>query len=152
MAIDRQATGLAVLRLCIGTFFVFEGLSKIRWLLDSSLLAGQLAGWAHAAPQGSISQWYLERIATPGVAIFARLVPLGEITSGVAMAAGFWTPLFAFIAFFMAINFQIASGALFTYGFLSSGYGLPVLGSTLALALAGGRKGKSQKVRVKNEA
>ena len=67
----------------------------------------------------------------------ARLVPLGELSAGVALIVGFWTPLFALIAFFMALNFQIASGALFRYSFLTSGYGLPVLGSTLALALAG---------------
>ena len=53
------------------------------------------------------------------------------------MIIGFWTPLFAFIAFFMALNFNIASGAIFTYGFLTNGYGLPVLGSTLALAVGG---------------
>ena len=88
---------------------------------------------------GRSSDWYLHRIAIPGVAIFARLVPLGEFSAGVALVAGFWTPLFAFIAFFMALNFQIASGALFRYSFLTSGYGLPVLGSTLALALAGSR-------------
>jgi uncharacterized membrane protein YphA (DoxX/SURF4 family) len=78
----------------------------------------------------------LERIA-PWSAILARLVPLGEITSGVALIAGVWTPLFAFIAFFMALNFQIASGAVFKYSFLTSGYGLPVLGTTLGLAIGG---------------
>jgi hypothetical protein len=40
----------------------------------------------------------------------------------------------------MALNFQIASGAVFRYSFLTSGYGLPVLGSTLALALGGTRR------------
>ena len=65
-------------------------------------------------------------------------MPLGEIVSGLALVAGFWTPLFAFIAFFMALNFHIASGALFKYSFLTNGYGLPVLGSTLALAAVGG--------------
>jgi uncharacterized membrane protein YphA (DoxX/SURF4 family) len=139
MAIDRHAAGLAVLRTAIGTFFIFEGLGKIRWFLDTSLLAGQLANWSHAAAPGSSSHWYLERIATPGVAIFARLVPLGESLSGVAMVAGVWTPFFAFVAFFMALNFQFASGTLFTYSFLTSGYGLPVLGSTLALTVAGSR-------------
>ena len=71
--------------------------------------------------------------------MFARLVPLGEITCGVALIAGIWTPLFAFVAFFMALNFQFASGALFKYSFLTSGYGLPVLGATLALAIGGVR-------------
>ena len=139
MAIDRQGTGLAVLRICLGIFFLFEGVGKIGWFFDTSLLAGQLADWSKAVSPGSPSHWYLERIAIPGVAVFARLVPLGEIASGVAMVAGFWTPLFAFVAFFMALNFQFASGALFKYSFLTNGYGLPVLGSTLALAVGGVR-------------
>src|SRR5580765_4812661 len=137
MAIDRQATGLAMLRIAIGIFFVFEGIGKIRWFTDTSLLAGQLAGWAQAVPAGSWSHAYLERVALPYSSIFARLVPLGEFTSGVAMVAGLWTPFFALVAFFMALNFQFASGALFKYSILTSGYGLPVLGSTLALVIGG---------------
>jgi uncharacterized membrane protein YphA (DoxX/SURF4 family) len=139
MPIDRRAAGLTVLRICLGVFFLFEGLSKIGWLTSSAPLARQLAGWSQAAAPGSISQWYLARIALPGVAYFARLVPLGELCSGAALVAGFWTPAFAVVAFLMALNFQIASGAVFQYTFLTSGYGLPVLGSTLALALGGAR-------------
>jgi len=70
---------------------------------------------------------------------FARLVPIGEMTSGLALIAGFWTPLFAFVAFFMALNFQFASGALFQYKALTNPYVFPVLGATLALALGGVR-------------
>jgi uncharacterized membrane protein YphA (DoxX/SURF4 family) len=137
MAIDRQGTGLAVLRICIGVFFIFESFLKIRWLTDPSMLAGQFATWSSAAAAGSVNAWYLQRIAVPGGALFARLVPLGEFATGLALVLGFWTPLFAFAGFFMALNFQIASGAIFKYSFLTSGYGLPVLGSTLALALGG---------------
>ena len=139
MAIDRQATSLTILRICIGTFFIFEGLGKIRWFTNTSLLAGQLADWSQAVPAGSWSHLYLERVAMPYSTVFARLVPLGEISSGVAMVAGFWTPFFALVAFFMALNFQFASGALFKSSILTSGYGLPVLGSTLALAVGGVR-------------
>ena len=139
MAVDRQGTGLAILRICIGIFFIFEGLGKIRWFTDTSLLSGQLAGWSQAVPAGSWSHLYLERVAIPYSSYFARLVPLGEITSGLALMAGFWTPLFAFIAFFMALNFQFASGALFQYKALTNPYVFPVLGATLALAVGGVR-------------
>src|SRR5262245_34538417 len=139
MAIDRTRLGLTILRISIGVFFLFEGLGKYRWLTNSSILAAQFAEWSQSAPSGSIMHGYLHRIAMPGVSLFARLAPLGELSCGVALIAGFWTPLAAFLAFFMALIFQLASGALFRYSFLTSGYGLPVLGSTLALALAGGQ-------------
>lgn len=137
MAVDRRAAGLTVLRICLGIFFVFEGLGKIRWFGNASLLTGQLTDWVHAAAPGSWNARYLERIALPYAGYFARLVPLGEIVSGAALVIGFWTPLFAFVAFFMALNFQFASGVLVKYSFLTSGYGLPVLGGTLALAISG---------------
>jgi uncharacterized membrane protein YphA (DoxX/SURF4 family) len=86
-----------------------------------------------------VSAIYLERIAIPGIPLFARLVPLGEISSGVALLLGLWTPVFALIAFFMVLNFQVASGMIFTYAFLTNGYCLPVLGSTLGLAIGGVR-------------
>jgi uncharacterized membrane protein YphA (DoxX/SURF4 family) len=136
---DRQGLGLTITRMSLGVFFISEGLTKVRWLTNSSALAGQLAGWLQAAAPGSTSRWYLEHVAIPGTAYFARLVPLGEVTCGLALLLGFATPLFAFIAFFMAANFQIASGALFRLSFLWSGYGLPVLGSALGLAIGGVR-------------
>jgi uncharacterized membrane protein YphA (DoxX/SURF4 family) len=151
MAIDRPRLGLTVLRICIGFFFIFEGIGKIRWLTDSSMLAAQFADWSQTAPSGSLMQMYLQRVAVPGVATFARLVPLGELLCGMALVAGFWTPLAAFLAFFMALNFQIASGALFKYSFLTSGYGLPVLGSTLALALAGTGQTRIKKSKPKTD-
>jgi uncharacterized membrane protein YphA (DoxX/SURF4 family) len=139
MAMDRQGTGLAIVRMSIGVFFIFEGLGKWRWFADSSILANQLAGWQHAVAPGSASAVYLERVAVPFVAVFARLVPLAEICSGLALVVGFWTPFVAGLAFVMALNFLFASGALFRYSFLSNGYGLPVLGSTLGLAIGGTR-------------
>ena len=139
MAIDRQGFGLTILRICIGVFFLFLGIGKIRWFADSSLLAGQFAGWLRAAAPGSISLWYLQHIAIPGLAVLARLVPLGEICAGAAMVVGFWTPAAALAAFIMTLNFQLASGAIVQYSFLTSGYGLPVLGATLALAVGGVR-------------
>ena len=55
MAIDRQGTGLAILRVFIGVFFLFEGIGKYRWFMNPSLLAGQLSGWMQSASPGSIS-------------------------------------------------------------------------------------------------
>src|SRR4029079_3927937 len=139
MALDCQGTGLAVLRIIIGVFFVFEGLGKLRWFTDTSILAARFAEWHQATTAGSVSDSSLSHIAVPGTAIFARLVPLGEICGGLALLFGFWTPVVAFLAFLMVLNIHVASGALFKYSFLTNGYGLPVLGSTLALAIGGVR-------------
>jgi len=139
MAIDRHGAGLSLLRICIGIFFVFEAVGKFSWFADPSILGRQLDGWLHAVPAGSWSQMFLQRVAIPGSAVFARLVPLGELSSGIALVIGFWTPLFALIAFAMALTFQFASGALFKYTILTSGYGLPVLGATLGLTIGGAR-------------
>ncbi len=95
MAMDRQGAGLAIIRMSIGVFFIFEGLGKWRWLTDSSILANQLAGWQHAVAPGSPSAVYLERVAIPFVGVFARLVPLAELCSGIALVVGFWTPFVA---------------------------------------------------------
>ena len=139
MAIDRRAGGLTVLRICLGVFFLFEGIGKVRWFANPALLTNQLNAFVGAVPPASWSARYLAAIAVPYANDFARLVPLGELASGLAMILGVWTPLFAFIAFFMALNFEFASGVLFTYAWLTNPYGLPVLGGTLALALGGTR-------------
>jgi uncharacterized membrane protein YphA (DoxX/SURF4 family) len=139
MTIDRQSAGLTVLRVFIGAFFLFQGLSKVRWFVNGSLLGVRLAGWERAVAAGSISARYLHAIAIPHMALFARLVPLGEITSGLAMIFGVWTPIAAVVALFMALNFHIAGGTLFRADFLTNGYGLPVLGATLALVVGGVR-------------
>jgi len=139
MAIDRHGAGLAVLRILLGVFFLFQGIGRLSWFGSSLVLARQLDAWLRGVSPASISARYLTRFIMPHTAVFARLVPTGELAAGLAMLFGFWTPFFAFLAFCMVLNFHIASGAIFTYGFLTNGYGLPVLGSTLALTLGGVR-------------
>jgi uncharacterized membrane protein YphA (DoxX/SURF4 family) len=127
--------GLALLRICLGVFFVFEALGKLSWLTKSAPLIAQLQDWSATAP--AWSQWYVQTIALPGAPYFARLVMLGELTAGLALLVGVWTRTAALLAFLMVLNFHIASGAIFKYAFLTNGYGLPVLGGLLALAVGG---------------
>lgn len=131
------ATGLRVLAMCLGVFLIFEGLGKLAWFGSSTLLSEQLQGWLKTAPPSS--RWYLETFAIPGIPMFARLVVLGELSAGIALVAGFWTRLAAALAFLMVLNFHFASGRIFQYSFLTNGYGLPVLGGLLALAIGGAR-------------
>lgn len=139
MTLDRQGIGLAILRITIGVFFLFQGIAKIQWFTDSSLLAGKFSGWMQASAPGSVSVQYLERFVIPYTGILARVVPLAEILSGLALIVGLWTPVFAFLAFFMTLNVALVSGDIFRYSFLTSGSGLPVLGAALALTIGGVR-------------
>ena len=131
------AAGLRVLAVFLGVFLIFEALGKLAWLGDSGHLSRQLQGWLKEAPPSS--RWYLETFAIPGVPMFARLVMLGEFAGGLALVFGFWTRIAAIAAFLMVLNFHFASGRIFEYAFLTNGYGLPVLGGLLALAIGGTR-------------
>ncbi len=137
MAANREATGLVALRLFLGVFFLFEALGKLRWLLNSEPLARMLNDWASNA--NSWNSWYLHHVCLPYVAVFARLVMLGELCCGLALIVGLFTRPAALLAFLMVLNFHFASGALFQTSFLTNGYGLPVLGGLLALAIGAGR-------------
>ena len=136
-ATGAAGTGLRVLAMFLGVFLIFEGLGKLAWFTDSAPLQGTLQGWLKDAPP--TTRWYLETFAIPGVPMFARLVPFGELAAGTALVLGFWTRLAATFAFLMVLNFHVASGAIFQYRFLTNGFGLPVLGGLLALAVGGSR-------------
>ena len=131
-----QRYGLAILRIMVGVFFLFQGIDRLRWLIDSGPLTAQLAQFMKTATP--LNRWYVERLL-PGLPLFARLVVLGELFTGVALMTGVWTRLVAGLAFLMVLNFHVAGGTLFHYEFLTDGDGLPVLGALLALMLGGGR-------------
>jgi len=129
------AYGLRALGLMLGGFFIVNGLDKLAWFADSSILAQRLEGWLQDAVPST--RWYLETVAAPGVPLFARLVPLAELSTGVALILGFWTQLVAALAFLMVANFHFARGFFYEWEFLMDGTGLPVLGGLLVLALGG---------------
>lgn len=127
---------LRVLSLAMGVFFFCMGLDKLPWLGDTGLLESELRGWMGNAPP--LSRWYLERIAIPGAPVFAWLVLAGELAVGLALLAGWRTRAAALAGLFMVLNFHVAMGVLLRLNYLWNGYGPPVLGSLLALAIAGG--------------
>jgi thiosulfate dehydrogenase [quinone] large subunit len=137
MAANREATGLVALRVLLGVFFVCEGLGKWAWLFKSEALTSRLAAWQQGANEWSA--WYLQRVAVPGAPVFARLVMLGELCCGLALIFGVYTRVAALLGFLMVLNFHVASSSLFRADFLTNGYGLPVLGGLLALAIGAGR-------------
>jgi uncharacterized membrane protein YphA (DoxX/SURF4 family) len=129
--------GLRVLAICMGVFLFFMGFDKIPWLTDPGILAGRFQEWrGMAAP---FARWYLETIAIPGVAVFARIVPIAEMAAGIALLVGVRTRLAAALAFLMVVNIHIASDVMLRYEYLTNGYGPPILGGLAALAIGGAR-------------
>lgn len=135
MAVNPSARGLTALRLFLGVFFLFEGIGKFGWLTDPSPLTTQLTGYLESANQWNRA--YLETVCLPGAAVFARLVLFGELATGVSLILGAYARYAAIAALLMVLNFHFASGVIFEYRYLTNGYGLPVLGGLLALALGG---------------
>jgi len=133
---SREKVALLAVRIALGVFFIFEGWDKLPWMTNPGLLATALQKWADTGVP--ISRSYIETILIPGVSVFARLVFLGEIATGLALLSGVWLRPAAIIAFLMVLNIHFAHSSIFQYGFLSKGDGLPILGGLLALAIAGG--------------
>jgi uncharacterized membrane protein YphA (DoxX/SURF4 family) len=134
-AVDARSVGLRALAVMLGVFFVFNAVDKIAWLADSGILRARLAGWAEAGAPAT--RWYIDTIASPGVPLFARLVPVAEGAAGAALVLGFWPRLTAGLALMMVANFNFARGMFHNGEILTDGVGLPVMGALLALLIAG---------------
>jgi uncharacterized membrane protein YphA (DoxX/SURF4 family) len=137
-AASPGAFGLRLLAVMLGIFFIGMSSSKIAWLTDSGILLNkfQMIFLPKAPP---IVRWYLETVCIPGTPLFARLVPLGEMATGLALILGFWTRMAAIVALLMVLNFHFATSAFWSIDFLRDGTGLPVLGGLLAVAINGSR-------------
>jgi uncharacterized membrane protein YphA (DoxX/SURF4 family) len=132
---NSSLVAVRILSLALGVFFLFMGLDKLAWLGEPGLLTRQLHEWSKNAP--APSRWYLHTIAIPGAQIFAPLVLLGELAVAAALLLGVQVRLAAVAGLFMVLNFHFAMGVLLRYSYLWNGYGPPVLGGLIALAVGG---------------
>ena len=130
-----HGVALRVLSLALGVFFLFMGLDKRAWIGQPELLSTQLTGWLATAPHAS--RWYLETIAIPGARFFAPLVLAGELAVACALLLGAFVRPAAVAGLFMVVNFHFAMGVMLSPAYLWNGYGPPVLGGLLALAIGG---------------
>ncbi len=135
--VGTHAFALRVLSVAMGVFLIFMGLDKIDWFMDATILTRRLQQW-HGTVR-PLARWYLDTIAIPGALVFARVVPLAELSAGAALILGIRVRLAAALALLMVINFHVASDDIFRYSYLMNAYGPPVLGSLLTLAIGGVR-------------
>ena len=140
-----QIIALLLLRVALGVFMFFYGFDKASWLLDATPLVTQLAAWLPDAPPAS--RWFLERMI-PGAPVFARLVPLGTMLSGIALALGLWTRIAAAIALVLVLSLQLGAGSMFRYAYLMDASGLPLIGGLVALMVGGERNKEKRKRKI----
>ncbi len=154
-----EGVGLRALSMCMGLFLIRMGMQKFGWLVDSGFLVQELEGWrlilagvlepdpGSGFLAGLLETWrgltfgnslrYLDAVAIPYASIFARIIPLAEFFAGAVLMVGFSVRLTAGLVLAMVLNFHFASGILFTWGYLTNGYGPPVVGGLLALTIGG---------------
>jgi uncharacterized membrane protein YphA (DoxX/SURF4 family) len=126
---------LRLLAIGVGLFFLAMSLNKLAWLGNPDLLTDRLERWLPTA--SPYAKPYLESVAIPGAAVFARLVPIGEFLTAMALLSGAFTRAAAGMALVMISNFHLATSAFSSWAFLQDGTGPPLLAALLALAIAG---------------
>lgn len=116
---------LALLRIAAGISLLTSGLQKLSWFSSSAALGQHFAEWSQHPGSAAVAH-YLSFV-TSHQGLFARMVVLGELGLGLLLIAGLLTPLAALLAFVMVANFQFASSAMFSLGYLRGQSGLAYL-------------------------
>ena len=107
---------LAFLRIAAGLSLLLAGLQKLSWFRSSAPLEQDFANWLQH-PGGPLVAKYVALMA-PHHGLLARLVVVGELGLGAFLVVGFLTPLVALLALAMVLQFQFASGQIFSLGYL----------------------------------
>jgi uncharacterized membrane protein YphA (DoxX/SURF4 family) len=106
---------LAFLRIAAGLSLLLSGLMKLSWFANPPLEQKLAAFSAH--PANALVAKYLAFV-TPHHGLLARLVVVGELGLGLLLIIGLLTPLASLLAFLMVLNFQFASGQMFSLDYL----------------------------------
>ena len=130
---------LAFLRIAAGVSLLLSGLSKLGWFSSALPLKQMLTAWAAAAPYPFVGKYIAAVLPHHGW--LSRVVALGELGLGTLLIVGFLTPVAALLAFVMVLQYQFASGALFTKAYFYGQSGLVYL--MAYLVIFAGRAGQS---------
>ena len=145
---------IAFLRIIVGLFFLGQGFNKLDWYPSSEFLRTSLDRYAQNAPP--LTAWYQIHVAYPGIEVWSRMIPTGEMLIGIALVLGLLTVPTLIIALALVVNYHLANGALFSNHLIADPYGLLLIanlivltasnsGSTLALDASRRKKGTKGK-------
>jgi len=105
---------LLVFRLFAGAFWLVHGLPKFLnpdMFMPPNGFMGQMIARASQTSTGFYHD-FLVGTVQPNIGLFAELVRLGEVLTGMSLLLGFLTPLGGLVGCFLALNYLAAAGEL----------------------------------------
>ncbi len=114
MIVQRSALSgwLLILRLYAGVFWLVHGLPKFLnpgMFMPPNGYMGQMLARASQTSTGFYHD-FLVNTVMPNIGLFAELVRLGEVLTGISLLLGFLTPLGGLAGCFLALNYLAAAG------------------------------------------
>lgn len=122
---------VAFLRIAVGLFFLAQGLNKLEWYSSSEFLRTNLDRYSQNAPL--LTSWYQKHVAYPGIEVWSRMIPTGEMLIGAALMVGLLTQPTLIIAVVLVLNYHLANGNVFSTAFFSNPYALVLLSCLVVL-------------------
>lgn len=126
-----------LLRLALAGLFLHLGFEKYAdgWLHTPQPLADDLASYRAHATGAQLA--YLDAVAIPYEALWAKLMTIGEFAVGVSLLLGLLARLGSCAGIVMVLNFHAANGNLFSVNMIASPWAALLLAGLLVTLLAG---------------
>ena len=138
---STYAGWLAILRIVTGVIWLSHAVPKFAHSDTFMPPNGFIAAYVSQGLQKTTGPYhdFLANVVQPNLSIFAELVRLGELLTGVALVLGLFTRLGGLVGIVLTLDYLAARGALVSTATLQSlDFGLLVLSAT-ALVLPTGR-------------
>ncbi len=138
---STYASWLALIRLLTGVMWIAHAVPKFLKSNEFMPPNGAITGFISRALQHTSGPYhaFLAGTVQPNIFLFAELVRLGELLTGVALLLGLFTRLGGFVGMLLCANYIASRGTVFSSATLQSvGFTLFVL-SAVSLVLPTGR-------------
>ena len=111
---STYAFWLALFRIYTGAFWLMHGIPKFTHSADFMPPTGMMNGFINNAITHTSGpyQWFLSFVVLPNAGIFAEVVRLGEVLTGLLLFFGLFTRVGALIGIALSLNYLTASGDL----------------------------------------
>ena len=135
------AAWFTVLRVYTGLFWLVHGVPKFlrpAMFMPPDGFMPQFVQKA-AASQTGIYHDFLVNVVTPNIYIFAELVRLGEVLTGLSLLFGIFSRFGGFVGCVLALNYMAAQGELSTFNTIGTLDGVAFVLSFMMLVVPAGR-------------